>query len=157
MIKLVSVNFTTTPRMPGLCPTDLGSFTTEKPGDALKNWRIVIRGGQVFFVSPPGWTPDQSSRSRGRLKSEGTITVHGPVALSEVYLEWRVVPEPSPIDPKNPTKEQEPFDVRAARELDLLYKGIGKYESEPFGFEPAPVMADKPILEQIPAGQMGDV
>lgn len=133
-MKLVSISFCNTPRMPGLRPTDLGTIQIDKPGDALKDWHLVIRGSQAFFISPPGWTADHSSRRVPKDKS-GLCVVHGPIALSEMYLEWRATPE----------------------ELDTFYKNVGKYESEPFGYvPPLPVDADKPILDQVPPGQMGD-
>lgn len=87
-MKLVSISFCNIPRMPGLRPTDLGTIILDKPGDALKDWRLVIRGAQAFFVSPPGWTPDHSvRRARTASASSGPCVVHGPIALSELRLE----------------------------------------------------------------------
>lgn len=128
-MKLLSITFKATPRMPGVRAMDLSTIDTEKPGDSLKGWRLSIRGQQVFFISPRGWVRDQNVKRRDAL---GPITVFE-VPRAEVCLEWQGGPE----------------------ELEAMIKG-GKWESPPFGPPPRPIDETKPLLEQIPAGQMGD-
>ncbi len=128
-MKLLSITFKATPRMPGVRANDLTTIDTSKPGDTLKGWRIVIRGQQVFFTSPPGWVRDQNVKKRD---PNGPVTVFE-VPRADIYFEWH-----GPSD-----------------DLEALYKG-GKWESPPFGPPPAPIDATRPLLEQIPANQLGD-
>lgn len=133
-MKLISITWSSTPRLPGLRPTDVGRVECDKPGTALEGWRAVVRGPQIFFVSPAGWNRDQSIKTRDVL---GPRTVFGPIPMSDVYLEWCAESE--------------------ADTATLLKPGNKiEFESPPFGWKPAPIVSDKPILEQIPAGQMGD-
>jgi hypothetical protein len=129
-VKLLSISFGTTPRLPSLRPTELGRIDCLKPSEALKNWRLILRGQQAFFVSPPGWVPDLSIH---RHDPNGPVTVHE-LPRAELLLQWQATD---------------------AKDLEDVFKS-GKYESPPFGWTPAPVEADKPILAQVPAGQMGD-
>lgn len=131
-MKLASITWGSTPRMPGLRPTDTGRIDCDNPNGPLKDWRVVIRGSQIFFVSPPGWNRDQSIKTRD---PQGPRVVFGPVTTNDVYLEWVAESE---------------------QEVQALVKGKMEYESPPFGWRPAPIVTDKPILDQIPAGQMGD-
>lgn len=128
-MKLTSISFGVVPRLPSLRPTDLGKIDCDKPGVALEGWRLILRGQQAFFVSPPGWGPDRSEKRRD---PKGPIVVYE-IPRTEVILHWQGSPS----------------------ELDDVLKG-GKYESPPFGWQPATVATDKPILEQVPASQMGD-
>lgn len=129
-MKLISVTFGTTPRLPGLRPAETGHIECDKPSDALRNWKLHIRGQSLFFVSPPGWLRDQSARQRD---AKGPSIVFGPVPLSDVFLQWQAT----------------------ADELETLFKG-GKFETPPFGWQPAPVTSEKSLLEQIPPSQLGD-
>lgn len=128
-MKLNTITFKAIPKMPGMRPGDLTTIATAKPGDALMDWRVAIRGQQVFFISPPGWVADRSVRVRD---AKGPVTIFE-LARSECVFGWSCTPD----------------------EIEATLKS-GKYDSEPFGFQPTPVVSDKPILEQIPAGQMGD-
>lgn len=128
-MKLLSITFGTIPRIPGLRPSDTGHIDCDKPPGALQDWRVTVRGQQVFFISPPGWQPGQAAKLRA---TEGPITVHE-VPRAEIFFAWS----------------------GTAEELEGLIKG-GKYESPPFGWKPPIVTDGKPILEQIPAGQVGD-
>lgn len=129
-MKLVSISFKAIPRMPGVRPNDLVSLVCDKPNDALRDWRVAIRGQQVFFISPAGWDTDRSVRRQ--LDGAGPVTVFE-LPRAEVFFQWQ----------------------GTADELEALFKG-GKYESPPFGWQPPTVVADKPIIEQIPLSQMGD-
>jgi len=129
-MKLISITWSTTPRMPGLRPTDIGRIECDKPSTPLKDWKLVMRGQQLYLISPPGWQKDAQKKH----DPKGPLTVFGPISVHDVFLEWSAT----------------------AEELETLYK-TGKWESEPFGWVPAPVVGGKPILEQIPAGQTGDV
>ncbi len=126
-MKLVSISFNAIPRLPGVRPGDLVTIDCDKPKDALRGWRIAIRGQQIFLISPPGWERDQSRARDAR----GPIAVFE-VPRADVALEWQANPE----------------------ELEALYKG-GKYESPPFG-PPPTIDPSKPLLAQVPPGQMGD-
>lgn len=130
-MKLVSISFKAIPRMPGVRPGDLVNLVCDKPTDGLRDWRVAIRGQQIFFISPQGWHTDRSLR-RPPSSDGGPITVFE-ISRAEVFFQWE----------------------GAADELEALFKG-GKFESPPFGYEPKQVVADKPIIEQIPAAQMGD-
>ena len=134
-MKLISITWCATPRLPGLSASDIGKINCQNPGDAIRNWKLMIRGSQVYFVSPAGWSRDHSLRRAVDTTPAGPTTVYGPIPLSDIKLEWSL------DDPG---------------ELDSLFKVINKYESEPFGWKPAPVAGDKPILAQIPPAQLGD-
>ena len=131
-MKLITITFGNTPRLPGLRPAETGHIECDKPSDALRGWKLVIRGQQIYFVSPPGWVRDQNQKRRD---GKGPVTVHGPVPMNDVYLQWQ---------------------AEDAVELEAVLKTGKPWESPAFGWQPAPVAADKPILEQIPVGQMGD-
>lgn len=125
-MKLLSVTFKATPRMPGVRATDLSTIDTSKPGDALRGWRLSIRGQQVFFISPPGWVRDQNNR-RPR-DPAGPVTVFE-IPRAEACFEWSA----------------------SADELESFFKG-GKWESPPFGPPPKPP-EEKPVVS---AAEMGD-
>lgn len=127
-MKLASLSFNAVPRMPGMRPGDLTTIDVDKPGDALLGWKLALRGQQVFFISPPGWQRDRSAKR----DAKGPVTVFE-VPRSEITFCWTGAPD----------------------EIDAILKG-GKYDSEPFGWQPTPIEPDKPLLAQVPAGQMGD-
>lgn len=129
-MKMISISFNAVPRLPGVRPGDLITIDCARPSEALKNWRVQIRGQQVFLISPPGWVRDQNIKARD---PKGPVTVFE-ISRADVAFQWEA-----------PTPEA----------LEAVLKG-GKYESEPFGFSPAPVAPDKSILSQVPAGQVGD-
>lgn len=131
-MRLVSITWGTIPRLPGLRPSDTGRILCDNPASPLKDWRVFVRGPQIFFVSPPGWSADQSARSRDPLSPR---TVFGPMAASDVYLEWQAETEV---------------------EVLALLDGKMKFESPPFGWRPAPPLNVKPFLEQITPSQVGD-
>lgn len=131
-MKLISITWSSTPRLPGLRPSDTGRIECDRPEGPLKDWRVAIRGAQLYFISPNGWNRDQSVKSRA---PDAPRTVFGPIPANEVYLEWLTESE---------------ADVAA------LLKGKLEFDSPPFGWRPAPLVTDKPFLEQIPPGQMGD-
>lgn len=125
-MRLLSITFKATPRMPGVRASELSTIKTDAPGDALKGWRVSIRGQQVFFISPPGWTRDQNAKARDH---SGAVTVFE-VPRPEVYFEWQ----------------------GASDEIEGVLKG-GKFDSEPFG-PPPRARATTPLT--VPAHQMGD-
>lgn len=130
-LKLTGITFYETPRIPGLRPGALSSINCEEPHQSLIGWRVVVRGQIVAFVSPPGWSI--SNRDRPHVRDP-----KGPMYLYEVprttvCLEW--------------------LGDEAA--IDVISKG-GRFEALLGPRTPIPVADDKPILSQIPAGQMGD-
>jgi hypothetical protein len=128
-MKLVNITFGTTPKVPGIRAADLGTVELDKPSEALRGWRLILRGQQAFFVSPPGWLRDLSEKRRD---AKGPVTIFE-MPRTELTLHWQAT----------------------EGELENVLKG-GKWESPPFGWQPAPVVTDKPILAQIPVSQMGD-
>jgi hypothetical protein len=128
-MKLINITFGSIPRLPGLRPTDLGKIDCDKPGEALKGWRLFLRGASAFFVSPPGWVADQSEKRRD---PKGPRTVYE-MPRTEVLLHWHASED----------------------ELENVFKN-NKWESPPFGWQPTPIVTDKPLLEQVPASQVGD-
>lgn len=129
-MKITGITWSTTPRLPGLRASEVNKIDVAQPG-ALKDWRVLIRGSQVYFVSPVGWHRDQSKKR----DPNGSTTVFGPIPMSELYIEWQIDND---------------------KELVALLAGKLTYDSEPFGFTPAVLDPTKPILDQIPPGQMGD-
>ena len=131
-MKLISITWSSTPRMPGLRPTDLGKIDCDNPNGPMKDWRAVIRGPQMFLISPTGWLKDQSAK-----RGTSGCTVFGPIPVSDVYLEWHAETEAEVAAMTKPGNKIE-------------------HETQPFGWRPTPIVSDKPILDQIPPGQMGD-
>lgn len=130
-MKLISITFGTTPRLPGIRATDVGKIDLDKPSDAIAGWRLVLRGQSAFFISPAGWVPD---RSQKRNEATGPVTIFE-MPRAELMLQWAC--------------------SNNEKELEDVLKG-GKFESPVFGWKPAEVASGKPILAQIPASQMGD-
>jgi hypothetical protein len=129
-MKLKQVTFDRVPKLPGIRPGDLTTLDCANPG-VLKDWRIILRGQSMYLVSPVGWTHNENRGTRRDPK--GPVTMYE-IPRADVFLQW---------------------DVADEAEIEAVLKG-GKYESEPLGFKPALVEADKPILAQIPANQVGD-
>ncbi len=130
-MKLVSITFANSPRLPGIRPGDMATITCDRPDGAMRGWRVAIRGASVFFVSPPGWESGKSSLTWDKAKPP---IVHE-VPRANCYFQW-----------SGPS---------TSADFDSLVKG--KYDSEPFGqpFE-APEEAPKSILAQLDPSQMGD-
>ena len=128
MIKLKSVSFESSPRLPGIRAGD--TIDCDNPRDHLKNWRVMVRGTIVYFVSPPGWHPSQP---KSQWDPNGPATICD-IPRDTVFLCWL---------------------ANDAAEVETVLKG-GKFESTPLGWKPAPVEPEKSILSQIPAGQIGD-
>lgn len=131
-MKLASLSFKAIPRLPGVRPGDLVTIECDKPTEALKGWSVSVRGQQVFLVSPPGWVRDQSVKNRDM---KGPVTIFE-IPRAEVIFMWSCMPD----------------------EVEASLKG-GKYDSEPFGPPPAPLIpidAEKSILAQIPPNEIGD-
>lgn len=131
-MKLLNITFGNIPRLPGLRPTDLGKIDCDKPSEALRGWRLALRGQQAFFISPAGWTQDQTDKRRN---PNGPVTIYE-MDRADVLLHWHLEP--------------------GEKALDEFYKKGSKWESPVFGWKPAPVASDKPILDQVPTHQMGD-
>lgn len=130
MLKLKTVTFDRAPKLPGIRAGDLSTLDCANPG-ALEGWRIVLRGPAMFLVSPPGWTPNENRATKRDPK--GPHVVHE-IPRSDVYFQWT---------------------ADAGEDVETVLK-TGKWESEPLGFKPVAVDADKPILAQIPPSQVGD-
>ncbi len=81
-MKLKSITFNSTPKLPGLRPGDLTTLDCEQPVGVLRGWRALIRGASVFFVSPPGWTPN------GNQGVVGDACVIHEVPRMNCYFQW---------------------------------------------------------------------
>ena len=128
-MRLVTISLNALPRLPGMRPGDLITIDCDKPNDAMRDWKFVIRGQSAYLVSPPGWV-----RDRGTARDpKGAVTAYGPLPMNNISLQWQAT----------------------ADELETLYKNA-KWESPPFGWTPAPIDNTRPLLDQIPAHQMGD-
>jgi hypothetical protein len=106
----------------------LESFEIDRPG-AFKDWRVALRGQTLLLISPPGWT---SSTPSTRDREQPCFVLEIP--RSDVILRWR----------------------SDDADIDLIAKGLPKYDSGQLGWTPAPVESDKAILAQVPAHQVGD-
>lgn len=98
----------------------------DRPPPPLKDWRILVRGAHLVMISPPGWTP-----SNPATREEKGPRVAVEIARSEAILKW------------------------SGDEAELT-RIVKEYDSQPLGWQPKPVDAEKPLLEQIPPGQVGD-
>lgn len=129
MRKLISLTFTATPRIPGLRAGDFVTIECDNPATSLRDWRAVVRPGLVFLISPPGWAPNNASEPRRRDPKGPRAVVQ--LAAGDVTLMWQ------------------------AEDADLedTYK-CGKYESQPFGWKPAPTIVEEPAI--IPVNEIGD-
>jgi hypothetical protein len=127
MIKLTHVAFTGT-RYIGA--TRLESFEIDRPPNPLKDWRIALRGQTVLMISPAGWLHNHPAR---RDAKEPRVVLEFP--RSEVMLRW---------------------ECAAEHDADAVAKGITKYESQPFGWQPRPIEPEKSLLAQVPPHQVGD-
>jgi hypothetical protein len=131
-MKLVSITWRNTPRVANLRQGDTVRITCDTPGSALEGWRVVIRGPHFHFISPPGWARDQSVKTRD---PQAPRVVFGPVSMNDASFEWL---------------------AESDADVSTLLKGKIEFESPPFGWKPAPIVSDRPILDQLPAGQLGD-
>lgn len=131
-VKLTGFSFGITPRLPGLRQSDIVSVECDNPAPPMKDWRVIVRGQSVFFVSPPGWNNATKTTPQDR-DPKGPVVVHE-VARTDVHLHWS----------------------SDENDAEAIAKATNKFESMPLGWKPAPIAPDKPILSQIPAGQVGD-
>lgn len=106
----------------------LESFELDKPG-AFKDWRVVLRGPTLMLISPAGWTHSQPSKRDTKASS---VVIEIPRA--DVILRW--------------TSDE--------ADVDLIAKGVTKYESAPLGPPLPAIDPEKSILSQVPAHQVGD-
>ncbi len=93
-MKLNSITFMQTPRIPGLRPGELNEMTLENPPEALRGWRLEIRGASVFLISPPGWTRNTPCKASDMAdydarygKSTAPSTIHE-VPRMNCFLHW---------------------------------------------------------------------
>lgn len=105
-MKLKEITFREAPRIPGIRPGALSSLDCANPNTALLNWRALIRGPVVYFVSPPGFRPGINASDFDK---------SGPCLIFEVprtqcYLQWAGTPEE--------------------------IAGVQKFDTPPFGPEP---------------------
>lgn len=129
MLKLQALTFGNVPRFPGLRASDLITIECDKPQEAMKDWRIIIRGATVFFVSPPGWTPGKTKRE---WKGD-TVTVYE-VPRADVNLQWGGSPD----------------------DIEQMLKGNNKWETPPLGLKPPSAVPEVLPGLAVPPGQMGD-
>lgn len=129
-MKLISITFQNAPRIPGIRPGDMSTINCDRPDGAMRGWRVAIRGGTIFFISPYGWVNGQSFMQWDRTKPQ---VIHE-VPRSECYLQWS-------------------GDVG---EIESVLKT--KYDSEPFGEPFESIVVEKPttLLSQLDPSQMGD-
>lgn len=129
-MKIKSITFDRSPRIPGLRAGDLVTVECENPPEALKDWRVILRGPTLFLISPIGWC--------GKPRSQWD-TKAGPVTVAEVprehcCLQW--------------TADNE-------ADIETVLKG-GRFDAQPpLGWKPAPP-EEKSLLAQLPASAMGD-
>lgn len=131
-MKLKSITFKSVPRIPGLRAGDLSTLDLDNPNQALYGWRVSLRGPTVTLISPRGWTAHTATQPKMR-DPNGACVVHT-MPANEAYLQWEAQPE----------------------EIENILKGGLKYESEPLGPKAPAIDPTKALLEQIPAGQVGD-
>ena len=134
-MKLKTITFETSPRLPGLRAGEMITLKTDEPGDTLAGWRAIIRGPSVFFVSPPGYV---TGRTRREWDPAGPCIMHE-VPRAQCYFQWEGSPD----------------------EIATIIKA--SYETPPFGPAPKPVAdvvsagAGKgSILAQLEPHQIGD-
>lgn len=131
-MKLHKITFARIPALPGIRAGDLSTLDLDNPAAPLRGWRLALRGPSVFLISPPGWNPSNQTTPQSR-NPNGPVIVHQ-IPAAEVFFHWE----------------------GSAADIDTMLKtGMNKFESQPFG-PPTPVAPDKPILEQVPPGQVGD-
>lgn len=128
-MKLKTITFDRTPRIPGLRPGDLTTLSCENPPEALRDWRLSLRGTSAFLISPPGWV---AGRSRREWDHKGPTTAFE-VPRTNMYFEW---------------------SAADAADLEAILKG-GRYDSEPFT-APVPVQQPESLLAKVPSHEVGD-
>ena len=132
MPKLQSITFDRTPgKIPGARAGDLTTLDLDNPPGPLKDWRIIVRGGAVFLVSPRGWKPGQTHpRERD---PNGTHVVHE-IPRTDVFLHWQATDD---------------------ADIEAILKGGKAYESEPLGPKQVPV-AESALLPPLAPNEIGD-
>jgi hypothetical protein len=131
MLKLTKVTFEHTPRIPGLRAGSVSELDIDNPPTPLLGWSVHVRAHAIVLVSPRGWTSNENRATKR--DPNGPITIHE-IPRAGSYLHW----------------------IGDEADVEAVLKG-GKYDTpNPLGWRPAPVEADKPILSQIPASQVGD-
>lgn len=128
-LKLISITFEHAPKIPGVRSGDMTTVNCYEPSDALRNWRVIMRGPSLFFVSPAGWWP---GRNPSEFDPKGPCRVHE-VPRASCYLHW--------------TGSDSDIDA-------VIVKG--KFESPPFAREPEPTPAPERILDKLDPSQLGD-
>lgn len=127
-MKIKSITFDRSPRIPGLRAGDLVTVECDNPG-ALVDWRIVLRGPTLFLISPPGWC----TKPRSQWDAKGPIVI-AQMPLEHCSIQWFAEGE---------------------ADIEAVLKG-GRYDApQPLGWRP-PVVEEKSLLGQLPPGQMGD-
>lgn len=125
MLRLKSITFIHTPRVPGLRPSEISTISCDGSGAyslpaPLHGWRAFIRGAMLLLVSPPGWRP---GINRDQWKPDGPCEVIE-VPRTNCSLVW---------------------SADGPRDLEQI---SGKaFESEPFGPPPLPAPS---LLDQLP-------
>lgn len=134
MLKLCNMTFVhAPPRMPGIRAGDLTFIDCENVSGALMGWTLSIRGQTLYMISPPGWT-HATANDPPRRDPNGPRFVQQ-IPLNNVFFGWQ----------------------GDADGLDTLMKG-GKWDApNPLGWRPVVIETNKPLLSQVPPGQMGDV
>lgn len=124
-LKLYSITFEKSPRIPGLRPGDMITIECENPIGAMKGWRALLRGPSLFLVSPPGWKPN--TISTGSQFGEPSL-IHE-VPRSSCYFHW--VGDDADVDK------------------------VGKFSTPPFGKPEAPVAAATVVGDDEPEADDG--
>lgn len=128
-MKIKSITFDRSPRIPGLRAGDLVTVECENPPEALKDWRVVLRGAMIYLISPPGWC----GKPRSQWDKNGPVTV-AEVPRDHCCVQWT---------------------AESNDDIEAVMKGSRFDAQPPLGFKPAPV-EEKSLLSQIPPNQIGD-
>lgn len=135
-MKLESIAFLNAPKLPALRTGHAHHLECDNPPEALRGWKVEVRGAAVLLISPPGWShadkcasvyTDDYEQKYGKSTKPRTICE---VPRAQVYLHWL-----GDVDPK----------------------ALGNYASQPMGIRERPAdESPKSLLAQIDPKDLGD-
>lgn len=147
MPRLVSISFTTSPRLPGMHGAPL-SFDLPIRTGPLKDWKIALRAETILLRSPPGWFAGQTPVQRRTEEQSTDVTVY------EVPREWAAL-QWSWGDGEQPcevTEWDEPrpmgVNMRAVIPPDVVATPAVQYPAGPLR-RPPPAPLDPEVAEQL--------
>lgn len=162
-MRLEKIRFMTRAYLPGVPPGEGTELDLAKPPEAMRGWRVHVRGPEIAFASPPGWSANNLFRDgkTGAQESEdGTRMIAGPRVVHTmprdlVRLQWS---SPTACDERTGAIDDKPHEK-------ALNEALKSYTSEPMG-PPLPVAEpeEKPrpgslaaqLAKPIPAHEQGD-